>query len=798
MLLPVKWLKDYVDIEDIDARKLADELTLSGSHVESIISMDRGIENVVVGRIESIEKHQNADKLSVCKVNTGSETLTIVTGARNLKEGDYVPVALIGAKLPGGVVIEKTNFRGVDSFGMLCSLKELGYEDSVIPKYQKDGIFVFDKEYPLGRDVREILGLYGEVIEFEITPNRPDCLSIVGMARETATTFNRKVRLPEIEIKGETEDIHDYVESIEVYEALCNRYYARVLKDVEIKESPLWLQTRLMEAGVRPINNMVDITNYVMLELGQPLHAFDLKKLKHNRIVVRTAREGEKIVTLDNVERILKDTDLLITDGEEPIGIAGVMGGLNSEITEDTSVVLIESANFSEKSIRKTSKRLGLRSEASSRFEKGIDPNLCALAAERVCQLAELIGAGKVVKGVIDVYPNKREEKTIDLRPERVNSLLGLKLTVEDMADYLERLGLKAEKSGNILKVTIPTYRLDLGIEADLIEEIGRLYGFHNVESQPLEGVLTRGDKSYGRLVADRVKSVLMGLGYNEVLTYSFISPKAYDRINVEPDSPLRRYIEIMNPLGEDYSIMRTTLIPNMLDLLVRNYNYGVKECYAYELGNTFIPKELPLKELPYEKKRLCIGMYGEEDFYSLKETVEILFERLGIYGLEFVPERNNPTFHPNRTARILKDGEEFGIIGEIHMDVLEKYDVEKRIYLADLDFDRMVQHTNMERKYKPLPKYPAIVRDIAIVVDMDVTVGEIQKEILSKGQGLIENVELFDVYTGEQVQKGKKSLAFSITYRSYERTLIDDEVNAIQDSIVSALESRFDAKLRS
>ena len=798
MLLPVKWLKDYVDIEDIDARKLADELTLSGSHVESIISMDRGIENVVVGRIESIEKHQNADKLSVCKVNTGSETLTIVTGARNLKEGDYVPVALIGAKLPGGVVIEKTNFRGVDSFGMLCSLKELGYEDSVIPKYQKDGIFVFDKEYPLGRDVREILGLYGEVIEFEITPNRPDCLSIVGMARETAATFNRKVRLPEIEIKGETEDIHDYVESIEVDEALCNRYYARVLKDVEIKESPLWLQTRLMEAGVRPINNMVDITNYVMLELGQPLHAFDLKKLKHNRIVVRTAREGEKIVTLDNVERILKDTDLLITDGEEPIGIAGVMGGLNSEITEDTSVVLIESANFSEKSIRKTSKRLGLRSEASSRFEKGIDPNLCALAAERVCQLAELIGAGKVVKGVIDVYPNKREEKTIDLRPERVNSLLGLKLTVEDMADYLERLGLKAEKSGNILKVTIPTYRLDLGIEADLIEEIGRLYGFHNVESQPLEGVLTRGDKSYGRLVADRVKSVLMGLGYNEVLTYSFISPKAYDRINVEPDSPLRRYIEIMTPLGEDYSIMRTTLIPNMLDLLVRNYNYGVKECYAYELGNTFIPKELPLKELPYEKKRLCIGMYGEEDFYSLKETVEILFERLGIYGLEFVPERNNPTFHPNRTARILKDGEEFGIIGEIHMDVLEKYDVEKRIYLADLDFDRMVQHTNMERKYKPLPKYPAIVRDIAIVVDMDVTVGEIQKEILSKGQGLIENVELFDVYTGEQVQKGKKSLAFSITYRSYERTLIDDEVNAIQDSIVSALESRFDAKLRS
>lgn len=798
MLLPVKWLKDYVDIEDIDTRELADELTLSGSHVESIISLDRGIENVVVGRIESIKKHENADKLSICEVNIGKEILTIVTGAKNLKKGDYIPVALIGAKLPGGIVIEKTNFRGVDSFGMLCSLRELGYEDSVIPKYQRDGIFVFDKEYPLGTDIREILGLYGDVIEFEITPNRPDCLSIIGMARETAATFNRKVRLPEIEIKDEIEDVHDYVEEIVVDEKLCNRYYARVLKDVKIEESPLWLQTRLMETGVRPINNMVDITNYVMLELGQPLHAFDLNKLKHNRIVVRTAKEGEKIVTLDNAVRELKDTYLLITDGEELIGIAGVMGGLNSEITEDTSVVLVESASFNEKSVRKTSKSLGLRTEASSRFEKGIDPNLCSIAAERVCQLAELIGAGKVVRGVIDVYPNKLEEKTIDLRPERVNGLLGVNLTVDDMIKYLERLGLKAEKSENLLKVTIPTYRLDLGIEADLIEEIGRLYGFHNVESQPLKGILTRGDKAYGRMVADKAKQVLQGLGYNEVMTYSFISPKAYDRINVDPNSPLRRYIEIMNPLGEDYSVMRTTLVPNMLDLLVRNYNYGVKECYAYELGNTFIPKELPLKELPYEKKRLCIGMYGDGDFYSIKETVEILFERLGISGLEFVPERDNPTFHPNRTARILMDGEEFGLLGEIHIDVMENYDMDKRIYLADLDFDRMVEHTNMERKYKPLPKYPAITRDIAIVVDMDVTVGDIQKEILSKGQGLIENVELFDVYTGEQVESGKKSLAFSITYRSYERTLIDDEVNAIQNSIVETLESRFDAKLRS
>lgn len=798
MLVPVKWLKDYVDLEDISSKELADELTLSGSHVESIKSLGEDVENVVVGKIEKIEKHENADKLLVCTVDTGKEILTIVTGAKNIKEGDYVPVALVGAKLPGGIEIKKTNFRGIDSFGMLCSLKELGYEDNVIPKYQRDGILILDKEYQPGTDIKEVLGLHGEIIEFEITPNRPDCLSLIGMARETAATFNRKLELPKIEIKDEVDHIHDYVEKIEVDETLCNRYYTRVIKDVKIKESPLWLQTRLMEAGVRPINNIVDITNYVMLEFGQPLHAFDLKKLKHNKIVVRTAKEGEKIVTLDNVERNLNNTHLLITDGEEPIGIAGVMGGLDSEITEDTEIVLLESANFNDKSIRKTAKSLGLRTEASSRYEKGLDPNLCELAAERVCQLVEEIGAGKIVKGVIDVYPNKREEKTIKLRPEKVNSLLGVELTTEEMIGYLERLCLKTKEEEGLLHVTIPTYRLDLGIEVDLIEEIGRLHGFHNVESQPLKGELTRGEKSYNRLVEDKAKSILQGLGYNEVMTYSFISPKAYDRINIEKESPLRNYIEIMNPLGEDYSVMRTTLIPNMLDLLVRNYNRGVKECYTYEIGNTFIPKELPLKELPYEKKVLIIGMYGDEDFYSLKESVEILFERLGIRDLEFVPEKNNPTFHPNRSALILKDGESFGILGEIHIDVMENYDLDKRIYIADLDFEKIVQHANLERRYKPLPKYPAITRDIAVVVDMDITVGEIQKEILSKGEGLIENVELFDVYTGAQVEEGKKSLAFSIIYRSHERTLVDEEVNKIQDNIILALKDKFNANLRS
>jgi phenylalanyl-tRNA synthetase beta chain len=798
MLVPVKWLREYVDIDDIDSKTLADELTLSGSHVESIISLDRDIEKVVVGRVDKLEKHENADNLFVVQVNIGDETLQIVTGAKNLEVGDYVPVALVGAKLPGGIKIDKVNFRGIDSYGMLCSLKELGYEDSVIPKYQRDGIFVFDKEYPLGSDVKEILGLYGDIIEFEITPNRPDCLSIIGMARETAATFNRQLKLPEIKVNEEVDNINDYVESVEVDEELCNRYYVRLIKDIKIKESPLWLQNRLMEAGVRPINNIVDITNYVMLELGQPLHAFDYDKLKNKKIVVRRAKDGEKMTTLDGVTRSLKNSHLLITDGEDILGIAGVMGGFESEVTDDTTTVLLESANFDARSIRLTAKDLNLRTEASSRFEKGIDPNLCEIAAERVCQLVEEIGAGKVVKGIIDVYPNKREEKTIRLRTERVNGLLGIDLTVDEMVDYLERLGLKSVKDGDILDVTIPTYRLDLGIEADLIEEIGRLYGFHNVPSKPLEGVLTRGEKSYQRIIADKAKSILQGLGFNEAMTYSFISPKAYDRIKVEEDSPLRRYIEIMNPLGEDYSVMRTTLVPNMMEVLSRNYNFGNKECFAYELGNVFIPKELPLKELPYEKKMLTIGMYGNVDFYDLKEAVEILFDRLGIEDVEFLPEKSNLTFHPNRTAKIIKDDQVIGILGEIHMDVLENYDIDVRVYIADLDFDIIVNKANLEKSYRPLPKYPAIERDIAIVVDEDILVGDLKKTILQNGQGLIEKVELFDVYTGAQVPQGKKSVAFSMVFRSYDRTLVDDEVNEIQQNIVKALEEKYDAKLRS
>ena len=797
MLLPIRWLKDYIEI-DKTTRELADGLTLSGSHVESISNFNKGVENIVVGKILNIEKHPNADKLVICNVDVGKEKLIIATGANNLHVGDFVPVALVGAKLPNGISIEVTNFRGIDSFGMLCSLRELGYSDTVIPKESKEGIFILNKEYPLGMDIIDILNLDDQAIEFEITPNRPDCLSIIGMARETAATFNCELKEPEIEIKNEADKIDDYFNGVEVKSHNCVRFYGKVIKDVTIKESPLWLQSRLMEAGVRPISNIVDITNFVMLEYGQPLHAYNLGKLDGKKIVVRQANENEVMATLDGIERNLSTNDLIIADGKNPIGIAGVMGGFDSEITKDTKQVFIEGANFSDKSVRLTSKKLGLRTEASARFEKGIDPNLCEKAVNRVCQLVELIGAGTVVKGEIDIYEQKVEPKTITLRPERANKLLGTEISSNKMLGYLNGLGLKSIYDGKFIHTTIPTYRLDLSIEADLIEEIGRLYGLHNIESKPLIGALTRGEKSYKKNIEDKVKSILTGLGFNEVMTYSFISPKAYDKINLPQDAIERQYVKLINPLGEDYSVMRTTLLSNMMELLSRNYNHGVESMYAFEIGNIFIPKSLPVKDLPIEKKLLSISFYGDKDFYYLKEIVEKTLGRLGIKDIEFSREENNPSFHPGRTAKLSIKGESLGILGEVHINVINNYDLKERVYACLLDFDKIVELTNLEIKYKPLPKYPSMSRDIAVVVKEDIMVGEIEKIILKHGSGLIDSLELFDIYRGGQIGEGLKSVAYSITYRSYERTLTEMEINNIQKLIIADLENSLDAKLRS
>lgn len=797
MLLPINWLKDYVDLNE-DSKTLADELTMSGSHVESIISLKEDIKNVVVGRIDSIENHENADKLIVCKVNIGDQTIDIVTGAKNLSEGDYIPVALVGAKLPGDIVIEKTNFRGIDSFGMLCSLKELGFSDNVIPKEVRDGIYILDKEYRLGEDIKEIMELEDDIIEFEITPNRPDCLSIIGMARETAATFGRRLKQPEVKIDDEVDNIDDYINSIEIDSPNCNRYYARVVKDVKIGPSPQWMQNRLMEAGIRPTSNMVDITNYVMLEYGEPLHAFDVDKLEGRKIVVRQAEDGEVIKTLDEVDRKLDRDNLVIADENRPVAIAGVMGGFDTEISKDTKNVLLEGANFDDKSVRLTSKKFNLRSEASTRFEKGIHPNLSEIAVNRACQLIEEIGAGIVVKGNMDVYKNEKEEKTIELRPNRANKILGISITAEKMVEYLNNLEISSEIRDGIIYSTIPTVRLDLEMEIDLIEEIGRLYGFHNIKSKPLVGVLTRGEKPYGRKIEDKAKSILKGLGLNEVMTYSFISPKAYDMINLREEDLLRNYIKLINPLGEDYSIMRTTLLPNMLDLLSRNYNRGIKDCYLYEIGNIFIPRELPVTRLPEEKRVLSFGVYGEKDFYFLKEVIDKTLDRFGINDIEYIKERELKTFHPGRTAKILLDGEELGVIGEVHVDVAENYDIKDRVYLAWLDFEKIIQCADLDIKFESLPKYPSMKRDIAMVLKQEIPVGDIEKVMKKHGVDLIEKVELFDIYTGDQIPQDMKSIAYSITYRAKDRTLRDKEVNDIQSAIISDLEKTYNAELRS
>lgn len=798
MLLPIKWLKDYIDLEDIDSRELADGLTLSGSHVESILTLGRGVKNIVVGKILKIDSHPDADKLVVCQIDVGEEVLQIVTGAKNVNEGDHVPVAKVGAVLADGLKIKKGKLRGIESNGMLCSLEELGFSDSVIPKEAKDGIYILTDEYELGRSLIDILGLDDPIIEFEITPNRPDCLSIIGMARETKATFNKELKIKDIKIENEVDNIGDYVRGIKTQGDKCNRYYARVLKDVKIEKSPIWLQSKLMEAGVRPINNIVDITNYVMLEYGQPLHAFDLDQIETKEILVREALEGEVIETLDRQERKLTSEDLVISDGKKPIAIAGVMGGFATEVTEETTSVLIESANFNSKSVRLSAKRFNLRSEASSRFEKEIDPNLSKVAGDRVCELVELIGAGKVVGGSIDIYNNVSEELTIKLRPYKVNERLGIEISEDEMKAYLEGLGLATSKVGDKFEVVIPTFRMDLKAEVDLIEEIGRLYGFHNIASKPLVGTLTRGEKPYHRILEDKTKSILVALGLNEIMTYSFISPKAYDRANFSQDDVRRESIRLLNPLGEDYSIMRRSLIPNMLDVMGRNIAKNVKETFLFEIGNTFIPEELPVVTYPKEEKRLTIGGYGNKDFYGLKDVIETSLERLGIKDLDYKPLVDSPTFHPGRAAVILYKDIEIGIMGEIHPDVNENYGIKERLYLAEIDFTKIVDEAQLQIDYKALPKYPAMERDLALVVGKDVLVGDMEKLMKKHGKGLVESIELFDVYTGDQIEEGMKSVAYSIRYRANDRTLVEEEINKIQDKLISDLEETFDAKLRS
>ena len=783
MLLPIKWLKDYVDF-DFDVKKLADGLSNSGSHVESIIIPDDGLNKIVVGKIEKIEKHPDADKLVICSVNVGDEILQIVTGASNVFEGAIVPVALHGSTLAGDVKIKKGKLRGVESNGMLCSLEELGFENSVIPKEAKNGIFIFPEGTEIGKSAIEVLFMDNEILELEITPNRPDCLSIMGMAVETAASFDLKTKHNDIKIENEVSNFSEFFDDIIVETENCNRYYSKILKNIKIGPSPLWLQAYLMQAGVRPVSNIVDLTNFVMLEYGEPLHAFDLDTLKNKKIVVRMAEDGEEMVTLDGETRKLEKDDILITDGSEIVGLAGVMGGLDSEITDKTVNVLLEGASFNKENIRKTSRRLNLRSEASSRFEKGIDVNLAKTAVDRVCELAEKMEIAEVVGGNKDVGNFDRKEK--------VNNLIGVDFTMDEISNILNRLEIETDVRDDYLIAKVPTVRLDLDIEEDLIEEIARIYGYDNIEPKKLKGTLTVGRKPVFRNVEDRIKNQLIGLGYSEFMTYSFVSPSSYEKANYKEDE--KNIIKILNPLGEDYSIMRTTMIPSMIDALSKNYARGNVNVGGFEIGNTFFPTE---EELPSERLKLAMGFYDLGDFYYLKESIEKSLWYLGINNLE-VRRREASFLHPGRSAEFILNGKSLGVFGEVHPKVLENYGLKKRAYVAELDFNLIVENTIDNYTYKALPKYPTMKRDFAFVMDRDVDSVELEKISKKYDKELLESFKVFDIYEGKNIEDGKKSVAFSLVFRAADRTLEESEVTEICEKIVAEIESEIEAKLRS
>jgi phenylalanyl-tRNA synthetase beta chain len=795
MLVPIKWLKDYVDIK-IDSKSYADAMTMSGSKVERIEELGKEIDNVVVGKILKTEKHPDADKLTIAQCDVGTEVIQIVTGADNIKEGDYIPIAKNGSTLPGGVKIKKGKLRGIESNGMMCSAQELALELDNLPEELLDGIYILDKEYPLGADIKDILGLNDTVIEFEITNNRPDCLSIIGIARETAATFEKVMRYPETGFKENAENIKDFIDVQVENTELCPRYSARMVKNIVIKDSPAWMQERLIKAGVRPISSIVDITNYVMLELGQPMHAFDHRDLGDKKIIVRNAVQGEAIKTLDEVERKLDESMLVIADGTKPTGIAGVMGGYGSEIKNDTSAVIFECANFAPVNIRMTSKKLGLRTEASSRYEKGIDPELITMAMDRACSLVEQIGAGEVVGGKIDIYPAPKKARKLKLKVKKARDFIGAQdITEEMIVKYLTSLEFKVEVKED-LEITVPTFRDDVNVDVDLIEEIARLYGYDKIPTDLMDTTFTQGGKNYRQKIRDMVKTNMAAQGLYEVLTYSFVSPGVYNKINLKAENPLRNAIKLTNPLGEDQGIMRTTMIPNMLEVISRNYNRKIADGQFFELAKVYLSEVLPLVELAEEKETLTIGMYGNVDFFDIKGVVENLLEELNIDKYRILSS-NNDSMHPGRTAELLINNKRVGCLGEVHPDVLDNYDIPVVVYIAELNFEEILQQSDMNIKYRSLPKYPSVARDIAIVVTEEITAGQVEEIIRNKGGKLIEEVKLFDIYRGSQIEEGYKSMAYSIVYRSDEKTLSEEDIAKVHNKIVNSLINQVGAALR-
>ena len=794
MVLSRKWLNEFVEC-DLGDREFAEAMTMSGSKVEITEDLSETMHGVVVGKVLSIVRHENSDHMWVCMIDAGGEKpLQIVTGAQNVKEGDIVPVATDGSLLPGGVEIRTGELRGVESQGMLCSLKELGLTLHDYPYAIEDGIWILEEgDVAPGTDVRTIIGADDHVVEFEITPNRPDCLSVIGLAREVAATFGKPLTLHTPVVKGCGGDINESV-TIDVADpVLCPRYTARLIKNVKIAPSPAWMRERLRNSGVRPINNIVDITNYVMLEYGQPMHAFDFSCVEGGHIIVRTARPGEVIQTLDGNDRALTESMLCICDEHKPVCVAGVMGGANSEIVGDTAMVLFESANFDGTSVRRTAAALNMRTDASARYEKGLDPMNTIKAVQRACELVELLGCGEVVDGIIDVVPAPFKETTVKLEPERINALLGTDVSEEAMRKYLAPLGFELE--GDIIHV--PSWRSDVELCADIAEEVARFYGYNNIPCTLYGGGSSAGGYSPVQNFENLTGSLCRSLGYDEIITYSFISPTQYDKIRLPADSPLRNSKKILNPLGEDTSIMRTTTLPSMLDILCRNYNNRNRNVRLYELAKTYFAKE---DGLAVEDKVLTLSAFGDGlDFFAFKGDVETILKgmRIGETSVRFVAERENPSYHPGRCARVYVGEQYVGVLGQVHPAVAANFGADCELYAAELHMPALYAVKGADPVYAPLPRFPAITRDLALLCDENVTVGALSECIRQGGGELLRNVELFDIYQGKGIPEGKKSVAFSLTLRSDEGTLTVEHAEEAVQNILALLGSSLGAVLR-
>lgn len=796
----MKWLKDYVPDLEVSDQEFMDAMTLSGSKVECYNRLDADVDKIVVGQIKKIEPHPDAQKLVICQVDIGeAELLQIVTGAPNAFEGMKTPVVLDGGrvagghdgkKTPGGIKIKKGKLRGVESFGMMCSIEELGSDKNFYPEAPEDGLYQFADDVPVGADAVEVLGLHDVVFEYEITSNRVDCFSVLGLAREAAATFNKKFVPPVVEIKGNSEDISDYVKGVTVVDKdLCSRYCARVVKNIKIEPSPQWMQRRLAAHGIRPINNIVDITNFVMEEYGQPMHAYDLSTIEGNEIIVSRAAKDETFVTLDGQERKLDDSVLMIRDGKKAVGIAGIMGGENSMITDDVSTMLFEAACFDGTNIRLSSKKVGLRTDASGKFEKGLDPNNAIEAINRACQLVEELGAGEVVGGIIDVADFENKNTRIKFEPEKINSFLGTDIPVEDMLDYFGRLELEYDE--NTSDIIIPSFRQDLECFADIAEEVARFFGYDNIPTTLPSGETTTGQLSYKLRIENIAKDTAQIYGFSQAMTYSFESPKVYDKLLLPQDSPLRKAVVISNPLGEDYSIMRTTSLNGMLTSLATNYSRRNKNVRLYEMGNIYLPKQLPLTELPEERMQMTLGMYGEGDFFTMKGVVEDLLSVLGLKNkITYTPEELKTFLHPGRQADMVYDGVKIGYLGEVHPTVADNYGIGQRVYVAVIDMPEIVEKSTFDKKYMGLAKYPAVSRDLSMVMKKDVLVGQIEEIIEAKGGQYLESYELFDLYEGEQIKEGYKSVAYSITFRAKDKTLEEADVTEPMNRILKQLEN--------